>query len=479
MAKQNPTSPHRTFSRRLEVPAALFSDFFRSKTSGSILLIICTAAAMVWANSAWSEGYHHFWHMPLTLGIGDFTLTNGLAHWINDGLMVIFFLYVGLEIKREILVGELSSLKKSMLPITAALGGMLVPALCYAVFNAGTPAIRGWGVPMATDIAFSLGVLSLLGARVPVGLKIFLSALAIVDDLGAVVVIAIFYSGQIAWDNLAMAGGILLALYFITRLRIRIPLLFTLLGIAVWFLILKSGVHATIAGVLLALVIPATTRINSSQFIQRIEGALARFKGIPERHRNTLRNPDTLTWTHQMKQACSQVETPLQRVEHGLADWVTFAIMPVFALANAGIHLHPGAVMEEITHPISLGIITGLFVGKQAGVFLFAWLAIRLGVARLPGGTRMSQLYAVSLLCGIGFTMSMFISELAFTEQAFKETAKIGILLGSILSGVAGFLLLKYLLPQKPADETETIREMEPDAASPEPQGWSAPSDPR
>jgi NhaA family Na+:H+ antiporter len=473
MAKQNPTPLPRALSRTLEAPAAFFTDFFKSKTSGSIVLVLCTVVAMVWANSPWADGYHHFWHMPLTIGLGSFTLTNSLSHWINDGLMVIFFLYVGLEIKREILVGELSSLKKSMLPIMGAIGGMLFPALWYTLFNAGTPAISGWGIPMATDIAFSLGVLALLGSRVPIGLKVFLSALAIVDDLGAVVVIAIFYSGQIAWDNLLLAGALLVVLYFTSRLRLRIPLLFTVLGVIVWFLILKSGVHATIAGVLLALVIPATTRINSKEFIEKIEKALSRFKGIPEAGRNTFRNPDALTWTYQMKKACDQVETPLQKVEHSLADWVTFAIMPIFALANAGIHLHPDHLIEDLTHPISLGITLGLFLGKMIGVFAFAWLAIKLKLANLPKGTTLVQLFAVSLLCGIGFTMSMFISELAFTEAAFKDIAKSGILLGSILSGVAGLLLLKAVLPKTPADAVEAVREMAPDVDLKATQGWS------
>ncbi|MFN8922659.1 MAG: Na+/H+ antiporter NhaA, partial [Sphingobacteriia bacterium] len=457
----------------LEAPAVLFSQFMHNKLSGSIMLILCTAAAMIWANSAWGDSYQHFWHTPLTIGLGSHALTMGLSHWINDALMVVFFLYVGLEIKRELLVGELSSLKRSLLPIMAALGGMLFPAAVYFFFNGGARSSTGWGIPMATDIAFSLGVLALLGARVPIGIRVFLSALAIVDDLGAVVVIALFYNDQINWGYLGAAIGLLALLYFLLRIRYRIPILATLVGIAVWLLVLQSGIHATIAGVLLALVIPATTRINSAEFIHNTEQALGRFKGIPAESRDTFRNPDGLVYTQQIRQAATAVETPLQRVEHSVASWVAFAIMPVFALANAGVHLHWDKIADEVFSPVSLGVALGLIVGKQAGVTFFSWLSIRTGMASLPRGTSMPQIYAVSWLCGIGFTMSLFVSELAFTDPAFKETAKIGILLGSIISGLVGFYLLKWILPANAAEEVEAVHQMAPDVDLQRTQGWS------
>lgn len=461
------TTPPR-LKRSLEAPAVLFGNFVQLKTSGSIVLILCTVAAMVWANSRWADSYTHIWHTPLTLSLGGHSLSMGLSHWINDALMTLFFLYVGLEIKRELLVGELSSLKKSMLPIMAAVGGMLVPAAIFAFFNAGTNASGGWGIPMATDIAFSLGVLSLLGARVPLGIKVFLSALAIADDLGAVVVIALFYGKSPDWSALAIAAILLVLMFLMLRSRYRQGFLLLPIAIVIWYMVLVSGIHATIAGVLMAMVIPATTRINSADFIRRTEHALGRFKGIAPEDRDTLRNPDSLAHAHVIRQAASFIETPLQKVEHALSNWVAFFIMPVFALANAGVAIDGSSIGSLILHPVNLGVALGLVVGKQVGVTFFSWLSIRLGMASLPAGVSMKHLYAVSWLCGIGFTMSLFVSELAFTDAELKETAKLGILLGSLVSGLAGFIFLKLTLRKNneaDENEAEAVRSMEPDTA--------------
>ena len=355
--------------------------FLGLEAASGIVLFACAAAALMWANSPYVASYHSLWQVSI--------LNFSLHHWINDGLMAIFFLVVGHEIKREITDGELSSVQKASLPIAAALGGMIIPALIYAFFNRGTDGSAGWGIPMATDIAFALGVLTILGKRVPAALKLFLTAFAIVDDMGAVIVIAFFYTAQISWSFLALAFGILLGLFVFNRIGILKTWIYLLLGVFVWFAFLKSGIHATIAGVLLAFVIPARTGI---------------------------------------------------KLEHFLHSWVAFVIMPVFALANAGVSLSGGTLF----HPISLGIIAGLILGKQVGVTLFSWGAVRLKYAVLPKGIHWIQLYAAGWLGGIGFTMSLFIANLAFQGNPLTNIAKLGILTASFLAGVVGAAILFF-----------------------------------
>lgn len=356
-----------------------FQRFYKLEAASGIVLLVAAMLALAWANSPYQDNYHSLWHLDC-LGMS-------LHHWINDGLMTVFFFVVGLEIKREIVSGELSSRKKAMLPAAAALGGMIVPALIYSVINWGESSLKGWGIPMATDIAFAIGVLSLLGNRVPASLKVFLTALAIVDDLGAVLVIALFYTSQLHCIFLLSGLGLLALLLMANRMRVKSPLIYLAVGVLVWLTFLKSGVHATVAGVLVAMAVPA------------------------------------------------QVGT---RLEHTLHPWVSFAIMPIFALANAGVAIGDASISSSV----SLGIIAGLVLGKQAGITLFSWLAVRLNVALLPEGVRWQQLYGVAWFGGIGFTMSLFIASLAFGESAEMDLAKIGVLIASLTSGVVGGGLL-------------------------------------
>jgi NhaA family Na+:H+ antiporter len=423
-------------------------EFLHQEASGGILLIIATVIALAWANSPFAESYHHLWHTYLSIDLGGIGLKYSLHHWINDGLMVIFFFVVGLEIKRELLVGELSSVKKAALPIAAALGGMIFPALIYTIFNLGTEGASGWGIPMATDIAFVVGILALLGKRVPLALKIFILALAIVDDLGAVLVIAIFYTSNISFTSLLIGGGFLVLLIAMNRMRVRNLLIYTLVGVGLWLAFLKSGVHATVAGVLLAFTIPVSSRINTKKFKNETESLLKDFDNAGEHGDNVLTNSDRLSIIDQIENNCEKILTPLQRFEHGLHPWVSFFIMPVFALANAGVTIGSG-LTSALTHPVSIGIILGLFLGKQIGIFSFSYLAVKLKLASEPEGVSWKKIYAASVLAGIGFTMSLFIANLAFNSPELLNISKVGILAGSLLSGVVGFIILKSALSKK------------------------------
>ena len=423
-------------------------EFLHQEASGGILLIIATVIALAWANSPFAESYHHLWHTYLSIDLGGIGLKYSLHHWINDGLMVIFFFVVGLEIKRELLVGELSSVKKAALPIAAALGGMIFPALTYTIFNLGTEGASGWGIPMATDIAFVVGILALLGKRVPLALKIFILALAIVDDLGAVLVIAIFYTSNISFTSLLIAGGFLVLLIAMNRMGVRNLLIYTLVGVGLWLAFLKSGVHATVAGVLLAFTIPVSSRINTKKFKNETESLLKDFDNAGEHGDNVLTNSDRLSIIDQIENNCEKILTPLQRFEHGLHPWVSFFIMPVFALANAGVTIGSG-LTSALTHPVSIGIILGLFLGKQIGIFSFSYLAVKLKLASEPEGVSWKKIYAASVLAGIGFTMSLFIANLAFNSPELLNISKVGILAGSLLSGVVGFIILKSALSKK------------------------------
>jgi NhaA family Na+:H+ antiporter len=423
-------------------------EFLHQEASGGILLIIATVIALAWANSPFAESYHHLWHTYLSIDLGGIGLKYSLHHWINDGLMVIFFFVVGLEIKRELLVGELSSVKKAALPIAAALGGMIFPALIYTIFNLGTEGASGWGIPMATDIAFVVGILALLGKRVPLALKIFILALAIVDDLGAVLVIAIFYTSNISFTSLLIGGGFLVLLIAMNRMGVRNLLIYTLVGVGLWLAFLKSGVHATVAGVLLAFTIPVSSRINTKKFKNETESLLKDFDNAGEHGDNVLTNSDRLSIIDQIENNCEKILTPLQRFEHGLHPWVSFFIMPVFALANAGVTIG-SALTSALTNPVSIGIILGLFLGKQIGIFSFSYLAVKLKLASEPEGVSWKKIYAASVLAGIGFTMSLFIANLAFNSPELLNISKVGILAGSLLSGVVGFIILKSALSKK------------------------------
>jgi NhaA family Na+:H+ antiporter len=433
-----PPSDRRAVDRLLS-PLA---EFMRIEAAGGILLLAATAAALVWANSPWRQSYHDIWHTPLAIEIGSFVLSESLAHWVNDGLMAIFFFVVGLEIKRELLVGELASRRKAAIPIAAAVGGMAVPALVYVLVNLGGDGMAGWAIPSATDIAFALGVMALLGKRVPLTLKVFLTALAIVDDIGAVLVIALFYTSDISLVALAAAGALLALLVVANLLHVRKPVVYAALGVFLWLAFLQSGVHATIAGVVLAFTIPSRFRIRGADFIAFSRQALDEFERAGGNENDIMTNQARQKWLHGLEMACEHVDTPLLRLEHALIPWVSFVIMPVFALANAGVEIGGGFV-PALGSRISLGIILGLVLGKQIGITLFTWLAVRLGLGSLPEGVTWKQVYATGWLAGIGFTMSLFIANLGFGAGEQLEMSRIGILCGSLLAGLIGYILLR------------------------------------
>ncbi len=424
-----------------------FQQFFQLEASSGILLMITTVVALVWANSPLAPAYFSLWDTRMVIGIGSLELAKPLLLWINDGLMAVFFFVVGLEIKREVLMGELSTLRRALLPAAAALGGMVAPAAIYLAIAGGGPGARGWGIPMATDIAFTLGVLALLGTRAPLALRVFLTALAIVDDIGAVLVIALFYTSAISLQALAVAAFVLIVLLLLNRMGVRLPLPYLLLGVVMWVAFVSSGVHATIAGVLLAMTIPARVRVNDQEFLDRLKEAMDEY--------NEALTPEiaALEQSRERREAAAQaiemasdhVESPLHQLEHDLHPWVTYGILPVFALANAGVMLQgegPGAASLAL-NPISLGIVAGLTLGKPLGITLLSWLAVRLGLAQLPDGLSWRHIFGAAVLAGIGFTMSIFIASLAFGPGDLLSSAKIGILAASLLAGVVGYLLLQ------------------------------------
>ncbi|MDZ7632347.1 MAG: Na+/H+ antiporter NhaA [Gemmatimonadaceae bacterium] len=423
-----------------------FQRFFSTSAAGGIVLLATTALALAWANSPWAETYHHLWETPFTIGAPGTALTLPLHAWVNDGLMAIFFFLVGLEIKRETLVGELASLRSAALPVAAALGGMIVPALLYAAVNRGGAGVSGWGVPMATDIAFALGILALLGDRVPSSLRVFLAALAIADDLGAVLVIAVFYTASVSWSALAGAAATFGVLLVLNRLGARKPVVYALMGIVLWGFMLASGIHATIAGVLLAFTVPARTRIGEDQFVADAEASLAAFRAADAPGLTVISSREHQDALHDLEAATVAVQAPLQRMEHALHGVVAFVIMPVFALANAGVGLGAG-VGSALRDPIAIGIMLGLLVGKPVGISLASFAAIRAGIADLPAGVTRSHVVGASVLAGIGFTMSLFIAGLAFRDPVLLDDAKIGVLAASIVAGLGGFLLLRSMQP--------------------------------
>ncbi|MBT4493713.1 MAG: Na+/H+ antiporter NhaA [Gammaproteobacteria bacterium] len=431
------------FVDRLTRPFQIFLDH---KLAGAVLLLAATVIAMVWANSPWAHYYEEWLHTYATVGIGDYQLSKSISHWINDGLMGIFFFVVGLEIKREFLAGELASPRKAALPIFAAIGGMAVPALAYIAINPAGDELLGWGIPMATDIAFALGILALF--PVSVSLKIFLTALAIVDDIGAILVVAIFYTDDIALQSLVIGGVFLLVSIGANLAGARNPTIYFLIGFIVWVAFLKSGVHATLAAVLMAFTIPAKTRINGEQLVEQTEALLTKLKqtGLP--HGNQLLTNEQHSIIHSLEQITEQATAPLQELEHALMPFVTFLIMPIFALANAGVVI-VGDIATVVTNPIAIGVVMGLVVGKPLGIWLFSWLAVQLKLAELPAGVSFSQIAAVGMLGGIGFTMALFISTLAFSDTGLVEIAKTGVLLGSLLSALAGSLIL-FLTSRSP-----------------------------
>lgn len=416
-----------------------FTAFLHNESIGGILLMVSTVIALLCANIPQLNVLHDIWESKAGISIGSFSLVMTVEQWINDGLMAVFFFVVGLEIKREMLVGELSSFKHAALPIFAAVGGMIVPAIIYVAFNYSNPeSISGWGIPMATDIAFAIGVLSLLGKRAPLGLKVFLTALAIVDDLGAIIVLAIFYpSHALHLDMLFYAALVALFLYTLNRNRVNNPLLYVVPGILLWYLILQSGIHATIAGVILALTIPSRTVINEVKFSVSMQYWLEKFKGVSNSEVEVLANPEQQHIIHQIDKNVQDINPLMHKFEAGLHPWVTFFIMPIFALANAGVVLS-GELFSMPVPDIAKGIFFGLLCGKPVGIFLFSLIAVKFKIAELPAGTTWKQLFALGIIAGIGFTMSIFIDGLAFESENLVNIGKVTILVTSVVAALVG-----------------------------------------
>jgi NhaA family Na+:H+ antiporter len=414
--------------RRLLTP---FEEFARSESAGGVTLIAAALLALLWANSPWAPGYFALQQTYVGFEFGSWSLEKPLLLWVNDGLMALFFFLVGLEIKREISVGELSEPRDAALAVVAAVGGVLVPGVIYAAVNWGGEGIGGWGVPVATDIAFALGIMSLLGDRVPLSLKVFLTALAIVDDLVAVLIIALFYTEGISLVYLVLSFGVL-ALTFVYGLNGGRNLkVFAFLGVVAWFFMLQSGIHATVAGVLLALTIPMKRKIAPEDLRDELRGGLEdqRFEGVEVKVAN-------------LERVLEDTQSSLHRLEHLLHPWVAFLVLPVFALFNAGVSLGGGG---GVLNPVTAGVFLGLLVGKPVGVLVFSWLATRLGLASLPEGVGWASMAGASCLAGIGFTMSLFVGGLAFEDGGLLDQAKLGVLSASVLAAVLGLALLGWV----------------------------------
>lgn len=423
------------------------NQFIRLETSSSIILFLATIAALVLANSPVGESFLGFWDSYITIKVPGFELSKPILKWINDGLMAIFFFLIGLEIKREILSGELSKIKKASLPIFAAIGGMLIPAITFTFLNMGKPGAEGWGIPMAADIAFSLGILKLLGNRVPNGLKVFLMAFAIIDDLGAVLVIAFFYSSDLVWLYIGIALVIVTVLILLSFRGYYSKYLFFVLGIVVWVLFLKSGIHSTIAGVLMALTIPLRRAADTNSFYTEGKEKLDAFlEDCQANGEKTILTARQMHAIDDLEEITEKTASPLQYLEHRLHGWVSYLIMPLFALANAGVIF---SFSSDSNFSLSTNLAISMVAGNFTGIFLFSFLAIKLNIAELPEKVSIQQLAGVSFLGGLGFTMSLFINNLAYNDYSLLNSAKMGILIGSFIAGLVGYLVLRSILSKK------------------------------
>lgn len=431
-------------TQRLVRPA---QAFMHTETAGGAVVVLAALIAFAWANSPWNDTYFDLLHTEVTFHAGRFSIDQSLGHLVNDGLMVLFFFVVGLEVKRELLHGELANPRRAALPVMAAFGGMLVPALIFTAFNAGGDGARGWGIPMATDIAFAVGVLALLGNRVPFPLKIFLLALAVADDLGAILVIAIFYTESLSAEAALWALAILAVIIAAGRLGIRSVAFYSLIGVVFWFAVFKSGIHATIAGVILAFLTPSRPDISTAELEREADALVRSAAATPDEDKEAQQ-----TLLYALEDVVRRAESPLDRLERMLHPWTTFLVVPIFALANAGVEVSGSTLSEAVTSPITIGAGLGLLLGKPIGVFLFAWLSIRLGIAAKPASVSWVQMMGAGLLAGIGFTVSLFVTDLAYTSSLFEDEAKIGILSASIVAAVTGFLFLRAV--SKPAPLT-------------------------
>jgi NhaA family Na+:H+ antiporter len=425
-------------ARRLLLPV---QKFVHTEVSGGLVLLAAAVTALVWANSRWAGSYEALWNTEASLRVGHFLLGHPLREWVNDALMVVFFFVVGLEVKREFLRGELSDWRRASLPVLAALGGMIFPALLYLVFNRGQPTARGWGIPMATDIAFALGVLALLGERIPAALRIFLLALATVDDIGAILVIAVFYSEQLVATALVVALVLIAAMLAMQRLGVRNLLYYVPVAVLFWFAILQSGVHATIAGVILGFVTPIRPYLTKEAFSKAMPALVSDVQDAIAT-RNTDQGEAVLG---QMEEITAATEAPADRLIRLLHPWSSFLVLPVFALANAGVVLTTDTFRGALTSAVSIGIFAGLVIGKVAGIVMFALVAVGLKLARLADGVRWPQMVGVGVLAGIGFTVSLFIGDLAFVDAAVIARAKLAVLIASLVAGIAGYLTLRVV----------------------------------
>jgi NhaA family Na+:H+ antiporter len=425
-------------------------DFIHRQTTSAILLMLCAIIALVLANSPLSEAYHHFLELKFTVGLPDFNISKSVHHWINDGLMALFFFVVGLELKREVLVGELSDIKQAMFPIVAAIGGMVVPVMIYFSFNNSGSEVNGWGIPMATDIAFALGTLALLGDRIPKNLLTFLVALAIVDDLGAVMVIAFFYTETIDFVALFTAIGILLMLIALNLGGIRKPTPYVLLGIILWIAMLMSGIHATLAGIFLAFTIPMRPKYDPERFLTQVYEMAGQCKQAYQQEKNILKNDLLRSRVRALGEGAKLVQAPAQLMERQMHLPSAYLIIPIFSLANAGIPIDWSSFGSVVSSSVSTGIIAGLVLGKLIGIAGFSWLAVKLGITSLPHGLNFKHVIGVGFMGGIGFTMSIFIAELGFAHQPDNLLmAKTGILIASLIAGVAGFIWLYFTAEKK------------------------------
>lgn len=416
--------------------------FIKIESLSGVLLFAATIVAVVWANSPFGDSYQAIWGYELGVSMTNFELVKPVILWINDGLMALFFFLIGLEIKRELSVGELNAPKKAIFPLFAAIGGIAFPALVFVLSNNDPEALAGWAIPMATDIAFSLAIMKLLGDRVPLNLKVFLTAFAIVDDLGAVLIIALFYSSGIKWMLILIAFAILGVLFLLTMRGLYSKYLLVVLGVVVWLLFLKAGIHPTIAGVLLAFTVPIQRKVKIPEFMAALDELQAKIIKAP-RQENGLLSKAQIEHIDNLDEWTTEVQSPLQRMEHKLHDWVAYVIMPVFALSNAGVTVSTDTALNM---NLILGIALALIVGKAVGIFLMSNLALRLGISKLPDGVSRMQILGVSFLAGVGFTMSIFIANLAFKDNpALLDSAKVGILIGSLIAGLTGFLILRAL----------------------------------
>src|SRR6266480_2652520 len=426
-------------ARLKRIPLTIFQRFFRTETLGGLVLLGFGLAALAIANSPLSAAYNHLLEIPLTLGIVPHELSLSLHDWINDGLMAVFFLLVGLEIKRELLTGELCSVRQAALPIACAIGGMVVPSAIYLVFNFRGMGSHGWGIPMATDIAFALGALNLIAPRAPIGAKVLLTALAIADDMGAVLVIALFYSEAIVWSALAGAAVTLLVLIGFNLIGVRHLWPYLLGGVALWLFVHDSGVHATIAGVALAFTIPTHARINAVEFSREASSLLDDFNRTETGDLLVLTSKGQQEALFSLQRGSKGVTAPVLRLEQALHNFSAFVVMPLFAFANAGVKIDLSVQHLEI----GLGVLTGLVFGKPLGIMMAALIAVKTGIARLPQAVNWRSLLGYAFLAGIGFTMSLFVAMLAFADTALVDAAKRGIIIGSLFAGVAGAVILK------------------------------------